>query len=108
MEPAKAAGIRTESPRTKFRKDSRRIPGAPESGSGREGFGSGVHDPQLRSRDRFFAARAWAKRNLPDEEPAFAASAFMTLRLQGVPTAEAVRARLKAQGRDNASLKEER
>jgi hypothetical protein len=50
-------------------------------------------------------AIAWAERELPDESPILAAAAYATeLRGSHSPTAESVLRRLKAQGRDWATL----
>ncbi len=50
-------------------------------------------------------AIAWAKRNLPDEHPPFAALAAMALKSGGWPvTAESVLRKLRKQGCDMASL----
>lgn len=59
-----------------------------------------------RSADSYHDAVAWAERALPDEHAPFAASAMMTIRMGGhKPTAANVKARLKEQGRDRASLR---
>ncbi len=55
----------------------------------------------VRNRDIF----KWAKDNLPDEYPRLVVSAYMTLALKGTPTAEAVMARLKAQGKSMEQMK---
>lgn len=61
----------------------------------------------VESRDRFLAAEDWARRNLPNEFPPFAASAAMTLSILDKPvTPEAVLERLRAQGRDSAARKD--
>lgn len=56
----------------------------------------------------FTEAVAWAKAELPDEFAPFAATSAMTLRLLGKPvTADAVLERLRSQGRDMETLKDQ-
>lgn len=59
-----------------------------------------------RSSASFAAAFAWADEQLPDEASPFAAGAFLALRytLKRDPSADEVRARLLATGRDRSSV----
>lgn len=58
------------------------------------------------SRRRFAHAVRWCKRHLPDEHSHLAASSYLTLAMHGgQPTPEQVYERLKAQGRDYATMK---
>lgn len=62
---------------------------------------------ERRSRERFFGARRWVRRNLPDEHPELAAAAAMSVRMsRGTVTPEAVRKRLEGQGRHHEALRE--
>jgi hypothetical protein len=64
--------------------------------------------PQSRSKERMDAAYEWAMTNLPDEVPVFASAAALTLRAFGHPvTPDAVRQRLRDQGKDKATLEED-
>ena len=57
------------------------------------------------SRERFQLALGWAERNVPDEHSPFAASAYLSLRLnQRSVTADQVRRRLREQGRTKEQL----
>ena len=70
-------------------------------GSYAEAVGEGMRGAEARSRESFAKAEAWARQHLPDEFAPFAASAALSLKLgRGTVTAERVRERLKAQGRD--------
>ena len=52
------------------------------------------------SKERFLAAQAWCERNLPDEDARLAASAALTLRLNGRwPSPALVRNRLRSRVR---------
>jgi hypothetical protein len=66
----------------------------------------GAATPADVSRARFKSALEWAEKHLPDEYAPFAASSALTIRAlqHRFPSPDEVRDRLKAQGRDKATL----
>ena len=96
-------GVRTASNRKRFREDSRRLPAAPETGKGRVGQG-GFQEAQTSERIDWLE---WVRTNLPDEHPSFASPAAQLLRRadRKMPTAEQVRERLVAEGKDGDTLR---
>lgn len=77
---------------------------------GKNGKATNFHAARLRKADERTLAEqvGQARSQLPDEVPELAAGAAMVLRYAGLPvTRGSVRARLKATGRDRASLEAE-
>jgi hypothetical protein len=70
-------------------------------------------DAQRRSEERWAKQHAWALKALPDEEPAFVVGAIWSVQKtlglgpDEAPPPDAVRQRLRDQGKDKATLEED-